>query len=69
VLQTLCYGGLLYVVSRALARRLSGIVSVTIRRMSLAAVLAVMLGLGLSGTFVTPFARSGRGGSMLDLLD
>ena len=69
VLQTVCYGGLLYVLTRALARRLAGIASVTIRRVCLAAVLAVMLGLGLAGTFVMPFSRSGGRGSVLDLLD
>ena len=69
VVQSLCYAGLLYVVARALARRLSVIASLPIRRVLLAAVLAALLGLGLSGTFVMPFARSRSRGSVFDLFD
>jgi hypothetical protein len=69
VLQSAGYAGLLYVLARVLARRLSAIASAPARRVLVAAVLAALLGLGLSGTFVTPFARSGTRGSLLDMLD
>lgn len=69
VVQAVAYAGLLYAGARVLGRRLSTIASVPVRRGLLAAVLVALLGLGLSGTFVMPFARSGSRGSMLDLLD
>jgi hypothetical protein len=69
VLQAFGYAGLLYAGARVLGRRLSAIASGPVRRGLLAAVLVALLGLGLSGAFVMPFARSGSRGSVLDLLD
>jgi hypothetical protein len=69
LIQCVGYAALLYVLARVLARRLERVPSAWIRGIALAAVLAALVGLGLSGTFVMPFARSGRHGSVLDLLE
>jgi hypothetical protein len=69
VVHSLLYAGLFYVVARVLARRLGSIASVPIRCGLLTVAVAALLALGLSGAFVTPFARSGRRGSLLDLFD
>ncbi len=69
VIQAVAYAGLLYAGAGAIARRLSAIGSGSVRWGLLAAALAALLGLGLSDTFIMPFARSNTRGSLLDLFD